>query len=241
MSTSNPRLRNTSRALTVAAILLVVAGVGAVSMGLTSRKSSSSVPAQPASPTPRAARHQADPTPIAPVSTSGSLAANIGSTGSWLVIPALRVTAPLLPTGAVGPPGIASLTIPENIHQVGWWDGTVTYGAQALREQAPQPGQPGVAIIAGHVDSAASGPGALYHLKDLKPGDTIQIINLEGRTSAWIVSSQPEKAAKTALPASLFATTGPDRLALVSCGGPFDTATGHYTDNIIVWATPTPN
>jgi hypothetical protein len=169
-----------------------------------------------------------------------SSAANIELTRSWLVIPALRVKAPLIPTGAVGPPGTASLTIPQNIHDVGWWDGTVTDGTQTAREHAPQPGQPGVAIIAGHVDSAASGPGALYYLKDLKPGDTIQIVNLEGRTSIWIVSSQPETTPKTQLPRSLFATTGPARLALVSCGGPFDTATGHYTDNIIVWAASTP-
>ena len=120
-------------------------------------------------------------------------------------------------------------------------DRTVTDGTHTMREQAPQPGQPGVAIIAGHIDSAAAGPGALYHLTDLKPGDTIQIINLKGRTSTWIVSSQPETTPKTALPPSLFATTGPDRLALITCGGPFDPATGHYTDNIIVWAAPTPN
>ena len=77
-------------------------------------------------------------------------------------------------------PRSASLTIPHNIHDVGWWDGTVTNGTQTLREQAPQPGQPGVAILAGHVDSAAAGPGALYQLKDLKPGDTLQIDNLKG-------------------------------------------------------------
>ncbi len=70
---------------------------------------------------------------------------------------------------------------------------------------------------------------------------TIQIINLEGRTSTWHVSSQPETTAKTALPPSLFATTGLDRLALVTCGGPFDPETGHYADNVIVWAAPTLN
>jgi hypothetical protein len=45
--------------------------------------------------------------------------------------------------------------------------------------------------------------------------------------------------AKTRLPPSLFDTAGPPRLALVTCGGPFDSATGHYLDNIIVWAVPT--
>ena len=30
----------------------------------------------------------------------------------------------------------------------------------------------------------------------------------------------------------------PPKLAIVTCGGPFDAATGHYLDNVIVWATP---
>jgi hypothetical protein len=33
--------------------------------------------------------------------------------------------------------------------------------------------------------------------------------------------------------------SGPPRLAIVTCGGPFDAATGHYVDNVIVWAVPT--
>jgi len=39
------------------------------------------------------------------------------------------------------------------------------------------------------------------------------------------------------LPASLWVTTGQPKLALVTCGGPFDATTGHYSDNLIVWAT----
>ena len=42
-----------------------------------------------------------------------------------------------------------------------------------------------------------------------------------------------------ALPAGLFLNSGPPKLALVTCGGPFDAATGHYLDNVIVWATLT--
>lgn len=144
-----------------------------------------------------------------------------------------------MPTGAVGPVSDASLTVPDNIHEVGWWDGAVTDGSTIVPERAPQPGQPGVAIIAGHVDSAVAGPGALYRLKDLNVGDSIWV-DLQGHNSDWRVSSEPEITAKTQLPTSLFDTSGPPRLALVTCGGPFDSATGHYVDNVIVWAVPTP-
>jgi hypothetical protein len=39
---------------------------------------------------------------------------------------------------------------------------------------------------------------------------------------------------KQALPSSLYRRTGPARLVLVTCGGPFDGH--HYRDNIIVTA-----
>ena len=43
---------------------------------------------------------------------------------------------------------------------------------------------------------------------------------------------------KANLPASVWAEGGPPRLALVTCGGVFNYSTGHYNDNVIIWATP---
>jgi hypothetical protein len=160
----------------------------------------------------------------------------IGRIGSFLIIPALNVRAPLVPTGAMGSPETATLTIPSDIQTVGWWDGVVRDGERTVREDAPAPGQPGVAVIAGHVDSAAAGPGALYELKELKVGDVIDISDSAARVSTWVVDATPQTALKTALPRTLWASAGAPRLALVTCGGPFDTATGHYVDNVIVWA-----
>jgi hypothetical protein len=146
------------------------------------------------------------------------------------------VRAPLVPTGAIGAPETASLTIPANIHTVGWWDGAVQDGDRTIQESAPAPGQPGVALIAGHVDSAIAGPGALHDLGSLKAGDTIEIFDSAGQVSTWSVDAAPETNLKTQLPPALWVTTGAPKLALVTCGGPFNTATGHYQDNVIVWA-----
>lgn len=153
------------------------------------------------------------------------------------MIPALNIRAPLIPTGAVGAPETASLTIPADIHTVGWWDGTVHDGDRTVQEDAPAPGQPGVALIAGHVDSAAAGPGALHDLGNLNTGDLIQISDSAGHFSTWTVDAAPQTNLKTQLPAALWVTTGVPKLAVVTCGGPFDPATGHYEDNVIVWAT----
>ena len=166
------------------------------------------------------------------------LVAEIESSRALLEIPAIGVHAPLVPTGAEGAPGAASLTVPGNIHTVAWWDGTVLDGDRVVHEKAPRPGQPGVAIIAGHIDSALAGPGALYDLRDLGKGDMIKIVDSLGRISTWTVSGPPETALKINLPSALWVSNGPPKLAIVTCGGPFDAATGHYLDNVIVWATP---
>jgi hypothetical protein len=166
------------------------------------------------------------------------LVADIESSRAVLEIPAIGVDAPLLPTGAQGAPGTASLTIPDDVHTVAWWDGTVLDGDSVVHEDAPRPGEPGVAVIAGHIDSASQGPGALYDLRELSKGDTVEIIDSRGRTSVWTISGAPETALKTNLPPALWVSTGPPKLAIVTCGGPFDAATGHYLDNVIVWATP---
>jgi uncharacterized repeat protein (TIGR01451 family) len=155
-----------------------------------------------------------------------------------LVIPRIGVRARLVATGAVGRPGRASLTIPYDVHTVGWWDGVVTHGKTRVRTAAPAPGDAGVAVIAGHVSSATAGPGALYKLVRLGVGDRIRIVGLDRRTTTWVVRSKPRFAVKASLPRALFKTTGKPRLALVTCGGPYDASTGHYRDNVIVWASP---
>lgn len=161
----------------------------------------------------------------------------IGASGSLLIIPALDVRASLVATGAVGSRSTASLTVPAEIHTVGRWDGTVQDGQRTVQEDAPSPGQAGDAVIAGHVDSAAAGPGALYDLRQLVVGDSIRIIDSHGHPSTWVVDAKPATALKTELPATLWVTTGPAKLALVTCGGPFDPSTGHYLENVIVWAS----
>jgi hypothetical protein len=162
----------------------------------------------------------------------------IAGSGSFLVIPSLGVRAPLIPTGAIGAPETASLTIPANIQTVGWWDGAVSDGNRIVQENAPAPGQPGVAVIAGHIDSE-SAPGALFNLGALKVGAIIEVSDSTGHQSTWTAEAPPQTVLKTQLPARLWATTGPPQLAVVTCGGPFDTATGHYADNVIVWAQQT--
>ena len=155
--------------------------------------------------------------------------------GSTLVIPALEVHAPIVTTGAVG----GSMTIPADIHTVGWYNGVDSTDGTTTSAPTPWPGQPGVSLLAGHVDWAGEGPGALYYIGQLVTGDPIEVIGSNRETTDWRVSQPPIIVAKAALPADLLVNSGPPKLALVTCGGPFDAATGHYMDDVIVCATLT--
>jgi sortase (surface protein transpeptidase) len=142
---------------------------------------------------------------------------------------------PIVATGVVG----GSTTIPADIHTIGWYDGidtTTSSPDSSAADTPPVPGQPGVALLAGHVDWAGEGPGALYYLGQLQVGDPI---GANGTTTQWQVTQAPITIAKGDLPADLFVNTGPAKLTLVTCGAPFDAATGHYLGNVIVWASPT--
>ena len=231
--------RLTARLPVVILTVSVVAATAAVSIVVV--RSARTQPSGPAFLAPTAggggAAATTDPSSLAGPDT-GPGVSSIGTTGSFLIVPSLGVDAPVTPAGATGAPGTASLTIPADIHTIGWWDGTVSDGSRTVHTDAPAPGQPGVAVLAGHIDSATAGPGALYDLKDVAVGAVVEIVDSDHHVSKWEVSAPPLVTAKTALPPSLWVTTGPPRLALVTCGGPFDSATGHYLDNVIVWAVP---
>jgi hypothetical protein len=94
-------------------------------------------------------------------------------------------------------------------------------------------------VLDGHVDSATAGPGALLRLVDLQPGDNVTLVTDDHQQLTYAVAARRVYAKAGNLPADLFARTGPPRLVLITCGGPFDSATGSYQDNVVVFATPT--
>jgi LPXTG-site transpeptidase (sortase) family protein len=136
----------------------------------------------------------------------------------------LGIDAPVAPAGIDVKNGV--LDVPAAISKLGWWlDGRT-------------PGSPtGAVLIAGHVDSATAGAGALFRLKDAHSGDVIQVTAQNGRTFSYRVTSV-KTVLKKDLPTDIYSRTGRARLVLVTCGGPFDTASGHYRDNVVVTAVP---
>ena len=117
------------------------------------------------------------------------------------------------------------LDVPPNIDSVGWWRDGAAPGSSA-----------GTILLAGHVDSARRGAGAFYALKNARRGDTITVRS--GATTRSYRVTSMRRVRKAALPTSIYTRTGERRLVLVTCGGPFDTKTKRYRDNVIVTALP---
>jgi sortase (surface protein transpeptidase) len=100
----------------------------------------------------------------------------------------------------------------------------------------PRPGDPGSAVILGHVDST-SGPAVFYRLRDLRRGDQITVTRADGSTVRFVVQ-RTEQTLKRRFPTDdVYYPTLRPGLRLVTCGGEFDHRIRHYKSNIIVYAT----
>ena len=93
-----------------------------------------------------------------------------------LEIPAIGVRAPIIRLG-LNPD--RSLEVPENFGDTGWWTG------------GPRPGEPGPAVIAGHVDSH-TGPAVFYRIRDLRPGDAIVVERRDGSRARFTIQGSEE-------------------------------------------------
>jgi sortase (surface protein transpeptidase) len=119
-------------------------------------------------------------------------------------------------------------------------DGTVAaptvWNEAAWYDRGPRPGQQGPAVIVGHVDSRV-GPAVFYRLSELRAGDEIFVDRADGSTARFRVTGV-RQFPKNAFPASVYAPTLQPSLVLITCGGTFSHATGHYRDNIVVTSVP---
>ncbi|CAN5610577.1 hypothetical protein BH24ACT15_BH24ACT15_29500 [soil metagenome] len=133
-------------------------------------------------------------------------------------IPAIGVNAPVIAL-ATDPSG--ALAVPTDFSQTGWWTG------------GPEPGEPGPAVVVGHVDSYV-GPAVFFNLRTLTDGDRINIARADGSTAIFEVRGAVQ-ALKSAFPTDLvYGQTSDSQLRLVTCDGDF--ANGSYLGNLIVTA-----
>ena len=141
-------------------------------------------------------------------------------------IPAIGVTSRLLHLGLNTDGTIQVPSLVTSAGEAAWYEYSAT------------PGQIGASVIEGHVDSY-QGPAVFYRLGALRPGDTIDVTLADGITAIFRVTGVREYP-KSNFPAkAIYGATNYAALRLITCGGVFDYATGHYLSSTVVFASLT--
>jgi hypothetical protein len=191
--------------------LAVVAG-GAIGLSrLTGRPGEVARPLAKASPAPRGP-FAAPPLPRAGRRVPRPVA---------LVIPAIGVRTRLIRLGRTAQ---GTLQVPTSTSVAGWYTAS------------PRPGEVGSAIIAGHIDSYL-GPGVFFRLRLLRPGNLVYVRQSDGSLAVFRVYAE-HMYVKARFPTREVYGPEPDaELHLITCGGVFDPATGHYLSNVVVYSS----
>jgi LPXTG-site transpeptidase (sortase) family protein len=138
-----------------------------------------------------------------------------------LIIHSIGVNAQVL---GVGVDKDGNMGVTNESYDVGWYKlGTV-------------PGEPGDAVIDGHLDWYDTSRAVFYNLRSVSNGDDIEVQRLDGVTKHFRVTSVKSVAYNASVP-GLFANSGTPRLTLITCGGPWSQKLGQYLQRVIVDAT----
>jgi len=141
-------------------------------------------------------------------------------------IPAIGVNSKLLHLGITTDGMIQVPSLDTEASEAAWYKYSAT------------PGQIGASVIEGHVDSYL-GPAVFFRLGALRPGDSVDVTLADGMTAVFRVTGVREYL-KSNFPAkSIYSATGYAALRLITCGGAFDYATGHYLSSTVVFASLT--
>jgi sortase (surface protein transpeptidase) len=142
---------------------------------------------------------------------------------------------------------IPSIDVDTAVHPIGKSsDGTLAVPQPGPRldqaawlDESPSPGQPGPAIIEGHVDTE-QGPSVFYDLATLEPGDEIEVTRRDGVVATFTVDALRD-VRKSAFPTELV-YGGKDlatpTLRLITCSR-FDPDIGTHVGNTVVFASLT--
>lgn len=147
-----------------------------------------------------------------------------GSKPAAITIPAIGVRSAVFEVGLTAAGALEVPAPGPRYDQAAWYRGS------------PRPGSRGPAVIVGHVDSVRSGPSVFFRLGALHAKDQVQVRRGDGSVAVFAVDSV-HSYAKSAFPTKLvYGPTTYPALRLITCGGPFDKSTGHYEQNVVVFA-----
>jgi Sortase domain len=220
------------------AALLLTGGGAAVAVGLLDQDAapqpSATAPpdavrdvVQPPGPSSQPSVGTTQPPTSTSLPTSGGTTTPPGAEAPLPVgisIPAIGVDSEMIRLG-LAPDG--TLQVPQpgpDYDKAAWYDGS------------PRPGETGPAVIEGHIDSAKNGPSVFFDLGALKAQDQITVRRQDGSTVRFVVDDVRSYPKSDFPILEVYGNTQGPELRLITCGGDFDRSSGHYRDNIVVFA-----
>ncbi len=183
----------------------------------------SPAPTPPAAPSPTTAAPAPVAAPTAPPTATPAPRAGLPVR---LKIPTLRVDAAVEYVGLT-PEG--AMDVPKDYDNTAWY------------EPGTRPGEPGNAVIAGHVDSQ-TGKAVFWDLGTLKPGDEVIVAGADGVERRFAVRAIEAYRRADAPLGRIFGPTSSARLNLITCDpeSGFDRARREYGGNIVVYTEAIP-
>lgn len=133
-------------------------------------------------------------------------------------IPKIQLDTSVIPEG-LSPGG--AIAMPDVFDQAEWYN------------QSPTPGERGPAIITGHVDSPHN-IAIFWRLRELLPGDIVQVDRQDGTTATFVITDIQQFPQDQFPTETVYGNLDYAGLRLITCGGTFNTLTGHYSHNTVV-------
>jgi len=139
-----------------------------------------------------------------------------------LLIPAIGVNAFIEKVG-VTPDGDLAVPAQNPWEDVGW------YGS------GPSPGEPGSAVIDGHLDRPGGYPAVFWNLRNLQVGNVVTVINTHGKAFHFHVTSIVFYSPPDAPIQQIFANNSGTYLNLITCAGDWIPSQHQTTLRLVVY------
>lgn len=125
---------------------------------------------------------------------------------------------------SVGTDGNGAMKTPSSFSTVAWYS------------KGSKPGEPGNAVIAGHVNNALTKAGVFEYLSSVSVGDIVTVTDESGRQLRYAVRDIEEYPTDDAPTDIIFARSGPSQLALITCAGDWDAKAHSFNQRLVVFA-----
>ncbi len=142
-----------------------------------------------------------------------------------LRIPAIGVDSAVIDLGLNPDSTVQVPPLDDPDSKAGWYTGS------------PEPGTAGPAILLGHIDSRAFGPGVFYSLGALNPGDQVEIGRQDGSVAVFQVDGVRTYHKDLFPTLEVYGNIDHAGLRLITCGGVFDPDAGSYESNVVAFAS----